>query len=432
MATRLKRLQGVVLGIAIAIAFGAAAATFPYFAPVTGLLKGNANDYHTTLAAGTDVAAVFTGTCNSGTFLKGDGSCGGAGSGGTVTSVQAAGTGIFAFTGGPVTGAGTLTLTQTGTSGGIPYFSAAGTLSSSAALTANTLVLGGGAGATPASLGAGTSTTILHGGSPPTYAAVSLTADVTGLLPFANMADGAALSVFGRSANTSGVMAAMAAATDGNVMRRSGTAVGFGSLDLAAAGTVGSTILPVANGGLNLAAAADDNVPVGNGTTWQTKALTSCSAATSAVTYNTTTNAWGCNTISGGVAQTTGSFTVTWDDGCTTSPTSAVSWTLTGTVVTMVFGPMTPTTCTSDSANMRATSTATVPMALRPTASQYVVGVYTTDNGVHFTGAIGIGSNGIVDAVNNCAAGCPGPSWVATGTKSVGFDRTTSIVYQLN
>lgn len=45
-------------------------------------------------------------------------------------------------------------------------------------------------------------------------------------------------------------------------------------------------------------APTDDNVVVGSGTAWALKALSSCSAADSAVTYNTTTNAWGCNTIS--------------------------------------------------------------------------------------------------------------------------------------
>ena len=58
-------------------------------------------------------------------------------------------------------------------------------------------------------------------------------------------------------------------------------------------------ILPVANGGLNLSASSDDNVPVGNGTTWQSKALTNCDSVTQAVSYNTTTNTWGCNTITG-------------------------------------------------------------------------------------------------------------------------------------
>ena len=71
------------------------------------------------------------------------------GVGGTVTSVAAASTGIFSYTGSPVTTAGTLTLVATGTSGGIPYFSAGTTLTSSAALAANAIVIGGGAGVAP-------------------------------------------------------------------------------------------------------------------------------------------------------------------------------------------------------------------------------------------------------------------------------------------
>lgn len=47
-------------------------------------------------------------------------------------------------------------------------------------------------------------------------------------------------------------------------------------------------------------APTDDNLVVGSGTAWALKALSSCSAADSAVTYNTTTNAFGCNTIAGG------------------------------------------------------------------------------------------------------------------------------------
>ncbi len=42
----------------------------------------------------------------------------------------------------------------------------------------------------------------------------------------------------------------------------------------------------------------DDGVLVGDGTTWATAALTTCTGANKAVTYNASTNAWGCNTIS--------------------------------------------------------------------------------------------------------------------------------------
>jgi hypothetical protein len=107
----------------------------------------------------------------------------GAGTGaGTVTSVATTGTvnGIT-LTGGTITTSGTITLggtlsgvslsTQvtgtlpvgnggtgitTGTSGGIPYFSATNTIASSAALAANAIVLGGGAGVAPATTTTGT------------------------------------------------------------------------------------------------------------------------------------------------------------------------------------------------------------------------------------------------------------------------------------
>lgn len=82
-----------------------------------------------------------------------------------------------------------ITYPTSANSGGIPYFSSSTVMASSAALTANQLIIGGGAGATPATLGAlGTVTTVLHGnaGGAPLFAAVSLTADVIGLVPLAN------------------------------------------------------------------------------------------------------------------------------------------------------------------------------------------------------------------------------------------------------
>lgn len=83
------------------------------------------------------------------TFWRGDGTWATPAGAGTVTSVGLAAPAIFTVSGSPVTGAGTLTLTATGTSGGIPYYNSSTTLTSSAALTANQAIIGGGAGNPP-------------------------------------------------------------------------------------------------------------------------------------------------------------------------------------------------------------------------------------------------------------------------------------------
>jgi hypothetical protein len=110
---------------------------------------------------------------------------------GSVTSVALSvpATSIFGVTGSPVTTTGTLGLTTTGTSGGIPYFSSTSQLASSAAFTASQLIIGGGAGATPATLAAGSQYQVLRmGAANPAYGAVNLdqSAAVTGTLPTGN------------------------------------------------------------------------------------------------------------------------------------------------------------------------------------------------------------------------------------------------------
>lgn len=84
--------------------------------------------------------------------------------------------------------------------------------------------------------------------APPPPQVVDLTTDVTGDLPFGNLAQGSALSVLGRSANSTGDVASIAAGTDHQVLRRSGTALAFGAINLAQAAAV-TGLLAAANGG---------------------------------------------------------------------------------------------------------------------------------------------------------------------------------------
>jgi hypothetical protein len=81
-----------------------------------------------------------------------------------------------------------------------------------------------------------------------TSGSVNLASHVTGDLPFANIAELAGLSVLGRSANTTGDMAAITASTDHQVLRRSGTSIGFGAINLDQSTAV-TGILTATNGG---------------------------------------------------------------------------------------------------------------------------------------------------------------------------------------
>lgn len=72
----MKKLLGRCVLMALAIASSAALGTlYPLFGPSTGLLKGSAGSPQTSAAAGSDVVAVFSGTCSTAQFLRGDGSC---------------------------------------------------------------------------------------------------------------------------------------------------------------------------------------------------------------------------------------------------------------------------------------------------------------------------------------------------------------------
>ncbi len=89
-------------------------------------------------------------------------------------------------------------------------------------------------------------------GAAPSYGKIGLTTHVSGDLPFANLTQGDALSVLGVTGNATADVASIAAGTDHQVLRRSGTALAFGQVNLAQAAAV-TGILPTANGGTGIA-----------------------------------------------------------------------------------------------------------------------------------------------------------------------------------
>lgn len=118
--------------------------------------------------------------------------------------------------------------------------------------------------AVPTALVAGTDGFVLQrSGTSLVWAAVPV---ASGSITYANIQDGTGLSVIGRATNTSGVNADIVAATDGHVLRRSGTSIGFGALDLSAAGTVGSSLLAL----VNIAGASGNTgkALISDGTNW--------------------------------------------------------------------------------------------------------------------------------------------------------------------
>lgn len=86
----------------------------------------------------------------------------------------------------------------------------------------------------------------------PAWAQIDLSNGVTGDLPFSNLTQGSALSVLGVTGNATADNASIAAASDHQVLRRSGTAVAFGAIDISQSAAI-TGVLPFANGGTGLA-----------------------------------------------------------------------------------------------------------------------------------------------------------------------------------
>lgn len=134
-----------------------------------------------------------------------------------------------------------------------------------------------------AGITAGTDNQVLRrSGTSVSFGAVNLASSdaVTGDLP-SNLAQGSALSVLGVTGNATADNASIAAGTDNQVLRRSGTSVGFGAVNVASSDAV-TGILGSANGGTN------NGFFAVSGPTTSTKTMTFPDASTTIVGTTTT------------------------------------------------------------------------------------------------------------------------------------------------
>jgi hypothetical protein len=122
----------------------------------------------------------------------------------------------------------------------------------------------------------------------------------------------------------------------------------------------------------------------------------------------------------GGGGFTTGTFTVTWEQACTTNPTQTWNYAVSGNVV--ILAPTEEVSCTSDSTSF-ISAAGDLPAAIRQNTASVVslaVGVRAQDNGADTEACLRIES-GFSLALSRVTAGfcSTANNWTASGTKAM-------------
>jgi len=163
---------------------------------------------------------------------------------------------------------------------------------------------------------------------------------------------------------------------------------------------------------------SSDQVLQGTAGAPQAASVPNCGSATQALSYSTTTHAFGCQTVSGS-SGSSGTFTATLNGGCTTSPTGTMSYSIIGNLATVSYSGA-GITCTSNAAS---TSFSGLPVAIQPATSRIIPCYNMEDNGTLSFAAVCsvVGTNvQIYAVVASGTLATYGNNWTASGTKGIG------------
>lgn len=120
-----------------------------------------------------------------------------------------------------------------------------------------------------------------------------------------------------------------------------------------------------------------------------------------------------------------GTFTITFANACTTTPSETAQWARAGQIVSLFVPAF---SCTSDAVSF--VSGGEIPAVIRPDTDAIMAGVWVEDNGTFQIGCAEITSSGVLQLSLVAATGaCPSSDWTASGTKAW---AGSMMVYSLN